>query len=48
MNMSLSKVLRAIVGANILLLMTTLLLPALLVTNDISIIQSAIDFINKD
>ncbi|QGQ45721.1 hypothetical protein [Metabacillus sediminilitoris] len=46
--MSLGKVFRVTIGANALLLLTVLFLPALLITNDISIIQSAIDFINKD
>ncbi|WP_299094004.1 hypothetical protein [uncultured Metabacillus sp.] len=48
MNMSLNKVFRMTVGANVLLLLTFLFLPVLLITNDISIIQSAIDFINKE
>lgn len=45
---SLGKVFRMTIGANALLLLTVLFLPALLITNDISIIQSAIDYINKD
>lgn len=48
MNLSLNKVFRMTVGANVLLLLTFLFLPVLLITNDISIIQSAIDFINKE
>ncbi|MGM7719689.1 hypothetical protein [Metabacillus sp. Hm71] len=48
MNMSLNKVFRMTVGANVLLLLIFLFLPVLLITNDISIIQSAIDFINKE
>jgi hypothetical protein len=45
---SLGKVFRVTIGANVLLLLIFSFLPAILITNDISIIQSAIDFINKD
>ena len=48
MNMSIGKFFRMTLGSYILLLLTILLLPVLLITNDLSIIQSGIDFINRE
>ncbi|MED4455289.1 hypothetical protein [Metabacillus fastidiosus] len=48
MNISLRKAARAAIGANFLILLTFLSLPVLLLTNDASILQPAIDFLNKD
>lgn len=43
-----SFIFRKLIGANLLVLFTFLLLPILLITNDIDALQSAINFINKE
>ncbi|MGG0857176.1 hypothetical protein [Metabacillus fastidiosus] len=48
MNITLRKAARVAIGANFLILLTFLSLPVLLLTNDASILQPAIDFLNKD
>jgi hypothetical protein len=48
MKLNVSKIIRMTVGANAVLVLTVLFLPVLLITHDISIIQSAIEYINKD
>jgi hypothetical protein len=48
MSMSIKKFVRLTIGSNLLIALTLALLPALLITQDISILQSAIDYLNKD
>lgn len=48
MNITLRKAARALIGANFLIILAFLSLPILLLTNDASILQPAIDFLNKD
>jgi hypothetical protein len=46
--MKIKKAARAFLGANLLLLLTFALLPALLFTPDVEIIQTVMNYINKD
>ena len=46
--MKIKKAIRAFLGANLLLLLTFALLPALLFTPDVEIIQTVMNYINKD
>ncbi|WP_180994224.1 hypothetical protein [Bacillus sp. Marseille-P3661] len=48
MTFNITKFFRVTLGTYLLLSLTVLLLPVLLITNDISIFQSAIEFLNKD
>lgn len=46
--MNIKRIFRIFVGSNALILLTIVLLPALLIDSDISLIQSVIDYINFD
>lgn len=48
MKKSLFNITRKVIGTYSLVLLTFLLLPVLLFTNDIEIFQSLIEFINKE
>ena len=46
--MKISKMLRTIIGANLVILMAFAFLPALLINPNVEFFQSAIDFISRD
>lgn len=46
--MKLSKMLRAVIGANLLILMAFAFLPALLINPNVDFFQSAINYISKE
>lgn len=46
--MKLTKTIRAFLGANFLLLFVFAFLPVLAIKPDMALIQSALDYINKD
>ncbi|MBE1554221.1 hypothetical protein H4683_001296 [Filibacter limicola] len=46
--MNFKKMARVFIGANIMLVMTFILLPALLINPDMEVLQSFINYINKD
>ncbi|WP_432357864.1 hypothetical protein [Sporosarcina sp. UB5] len=46
--MKFSKMLRTIIGANVVILMAFAFLPALLIDPDVDFFQSVIDYISKE
>ena len=46
--MNISKMLRTVIGANVMIVMAFAFLPALLINPNVDFFQSAIDYISKD
>lgn len=46
--MKLKKTVRALIGANVMLVMTFALLPALIINPDVDFLQSFMNYLNKE